>query len=196
MDQADRLPLRRHPQPDDRLLAGADQPRPARLRSQFHHVIDIAPTILEAAGIAQPTIVNGIAQKPIEGISMLYTFDDAAAPDRRTQQYFEMMVNRGIYDNGWTAFSRALLPWQASDPAAAAAFDPFTATWELYNIDQDFSQANDLAPAGAGEAGRAAGPALGAVRQVRRAPPAVGDGASVWPVSGRMRGRPTTTATR
>ena len=115
------------------------------VRSQFHHVIDVAPTILEAAGIAPPTIVNGIAQKPIEGISMLYTFDDAAAPDRRTQQYFETMVNRAIYDRGWTAVSRALLPWQASDPAAAAAFDPFTATWELYHIDQDFSQANDLA---------------------------------------------------
>ncbi|MCA9879568.1 MAG: sulfatase-like hydrolase/transferase [Thermomicrobiales bacterium] len=113
--------------------------------SQFHHVIDIAPTILEAAGIAQPTIVNGIAQKPIEGTSMVYTFDDVAAPDRRTQQYFEIMVNRGIYDRGWTAVSRAILPWQATDAAVTDAFDPFNASWELYNIDKDFSQANDLA---------------------------------------------------
>jgi arylsulfatase len=76
---------------------------------------------------------------------MLYSFDDAEVADRRTQQYFETMVNRAIYDHGWTAVSRALLPWESSSPAAAAAFDPFTATWELYNIDQDFSQANDLA---------------------------------------------------
>lgn len=113
--------------------------------SQFHHVVDIAPTILEAAGIAQPTIVNGTAQKPIEGTSMVYTFDDAAAPDRRTQQYFEIMVNRGIYDHGWTAVSRAILPWQATDATVTDAFDPFSAKWELYNIDKDFSQANDLA---------------------------------------------------
>ena len=76
---------------------------------------------------------------------MLYTFDDAAAPDRRTQQYFEIMVNRGIYDHGWTAVSKSILPWQATDPAVANAFDPFTAKWELYNIDKDFSQAVDLA---------------------------------------------------
>jgi arylsulfatase len=115
------------------------------LRSQFHHVIDVAPTILEAAGIPQPTIVNGIAQKPIEGISMRYTFDDAAAPDRRTQQYFEMIGNRAIYSNGWTACSRALVPWEAFNSAIAATFDPMTAPWELYHIDQDFSQAHDLA---------------------------------------------------
>jgi arylsulfatase A-like enzyme len=115
------------------------------VRSQFHHVIDVAPTILEAAGIAQPTIVNGVAQKPIEGISMAYTFDDASAPDRRTQQYFEMMVNRGIYDHGWMACSRSILPWQATDQAISNAFNPFTAPWELYNIDKDFSEANDLA---------------------------------------------------
>ena len=76
---------------------------------------------------------------------MIYTFDDAAAPDRRTQQYFEIMVNRGIYDHGWTAVSRAILPWQATDPKVTAAFDPYSARWELYNIDKDFSQANDLA---------------------------------------------------
>lgn len=115
------------------------------LRTQFHHVIDIAPTILEVAGIAEPTIVNGIAQKPIEGISMAYTFDDAAAPDRRTQQYFEIIANRGMYSDGWMACSKAILPWQATDPAIANAFNPFTAKWELYHIDEDFSQAIDLA---------------------------------------------------
>ena len=115
------------------------------VRSQFHHCIDVAPTILEVAGIAQPTIVNGIAQKPIEGISMAYTFDDASAPDRRTQQYFEILVNRGIYSDGWMASSKSLLPWEATDQAIANAFNPFTAPWELYHIDQDFSQANDLA---------------------------------------------------
>ena len=115
------------------------------LRAQFHHCIDVVPTILEAAGIAEPTIVNGIAQKPIEGISMLYTFADADAPGRRTQQYFEMMANRAIYSDGWIACSKSILPWLATDPQVTAAFDPFTAPWELYNLDQDFTQANDLA---------------------------------------------------
>ena len=93
VDQAGGLPFRGHAQPADRLLAEADR-QAGEVRSQFHHVIDVAPTILEVARIPQPTIVNGIAQKPIEGISMAYTFDDATAPDRRTQQYFEMLVNR------------------------------------------------------------------------------------------------------
>ena len=115
------------------------------LRSQFHHVIDVVPTILEAAGIAQPTIVNGIAQKPIDGISMRYTFADAKAPDRRTQQYFEMMANRAIYSHGWIACSKSILPWLATDPKVTNAFDPFTAPWELYHIDQDFTEYTDLA---------------------------------------------------
>lgn len=117
------------------------------LRSQFHHCIDIMPTILEAAGITAPTMVNGIAQKPIEGISMLYSFADAKAPDQRTQQYFEMMANRAMYSDGWVACSKSILPWLATDPKVTNAFDPFTAPWELYHIDEDFTEANDLAQA-------------------------------------------------
>src|SRR5215470_3884866 len=73
------------------------------VRAQFHHVIDIAPTILEAAGVPEPTSVNGIEQRPMDGVSMLYAFDDSDAADRRQTQYFEMFCNRGIYHEGWTA---------------------------------------------------------------------------------------------
>jgi arylsulfatase len=111
------------------------------VRSQFHHVIDIAPTIYEAVGIDFPDILNGVAQKPIEGISMVYTFDSASAPDRRHTQYFEMFINRGIYHDGWWAASRVNIPWEGG----AAAADPDTATWELYNLTDDFAQANDIA---------------------------------------------------
>ncbi|MFN8678508.1 MAG: arylsulfatase [Thermomicrobiales bacterium] len=114
------------------------------VRSQFHHVIDISPTILEAAGIAQPTIVDGFDQKPIDGISMLYTFTDATAPDRRTRQYFEIITNRAIYDRGWLACSRSILPWQITDITITRDFDPFTAPWELYNLEKDYSEYNDL----------------------------------------------------
>jgi arylsulfatase len=111
------------------------------LRSQFHHVIDITPTILEVAGIPEPRMVNGIPQKPIEGVSMAYTFDDKDAPGRRTTQYFEMFGNRALYHDGWVAGCRhGKLPWQTS---GSASFD--NDTWELYNVDKDFSQANDLA---------------------------------------------------
>jgi arylsulfatase A-like enzyme len=111
------------------------------VRSQFHHVIDIAPTIYEACGITFPTMLNGVAQKPIEGVSMAYTFDKAEAPDRRRSQYFEMMVNRAMYSDGWWAASRTGIPWVSSPTPV----DADTATWELYNIDEDFAQANDLA---------------------------------------------------
>jgi arylsulfatase len=114
---------------------------PGGMRSQFHHVIDIAPTILDVANIAQPVSVNGNAQKPIEGISLAYTFDDASAPGQRSTQYFEMLGNRAIYHDGWVAGCRhGKLPWQT---VGSASFD--NDTWELYNIDVDFSQANDLA---------------------------------------------------
>lgn len=111
------------------------------IRDQFHHVIDIAPTILEAVGVEAPAEFNGVAQKPIEGISMVYTFDDADAPDRRTTQYFEMLGNQGIYHDGWMASALRGVPWLTENPPG----DLLNMKWELYNIDEDFSQANDLA---------------------------------------------------
>jgi arylsulfatase len=111
------------------------------IRTQFHHVIDIVPTILEAARIPAPKTVNGIAQKPIEGVSIRYSFDSASAKGRRTVQYFEMLTNRAIYQDGWVAVSRFGVPWQT-----AGRFGDFSsAPWELYNIEHDFSQAVDLA---------------------------------------------------
>ncbi len=109
------------------------------VRNQFHHVIDIVPTILEAAGLPEPDMVNGVTQKPIEGVSMLYTFDDAAAPDRRTTQYFEMFGNRGIYHNGWSAVTRH------SNLFGAGSQDWSEDVWELYDGNADWSQAHDLA---------------------------------------------------
>ena len=109
------------------------------IRSQFHHVIDVAPTILEAAGLPHPLFVNGVQQKPIEGVSMAYSFDDAKADDRHTTQYFEMFCNRGIYHEGWTAVTRHSIPWM---PTAMPAFDDDA--WELYAPD-DWTQAHDLA---------------------------------------------------
>jgi arylsulfatase A-like enzyme len=115
------------------------------LRSQFHHCIDIAPTILEVAGIPEPREVNGVPQKPIEGVSMAYTFADKDAPSRRVTQYFEMLGNRALYHDGWVAGClHGRLPWLTS---GGASFDKDS--WELYNIDEDFSQAPEAArPAG------------------------------------------------
>ena len=110
------------------------------LRSQFHHVIDVAPTVLEAAGLPEPTSVNGTTQRPMDGVSMVYTFDDAKATGTRTTQYFEMFGNRAIYHDGWVAATRHSIPWvQASLPS----FDQDR--WELYNVAADFSEANNLA---------------------------------------------------
>ncbi|MCA9073986.1 MAG: arylsulfatase [Planctomycetaceae bacterium] len=111
------------------------------IRSQFCHVIDVSPTVLEAAGLPQPESVNGIQQDAIEGTSMLYSFDDADAPERHTTQYFEMFCNRGIYQNGWTAVTKHRTPWAPAD-AKVPAFDDDV--WELYS-DNDWTQAEDLA---------------------------------------------------
>ncbi|WP_154796375.1 arylsulfatase [Occultella kanbiaonis] len=112
------------------------------LRSQFTHVIDIAPTILEAAGIPEPTSVNGVLQSPMEGTSMLYAFEDADAPERHDLQYFEMFGNRGIYHRGWSAVTKHRTPWVMTG-ATVPPFDDDL--WELYDGATDFSQAHDLA---------------------------------------------------
>jgi arylsulfatase len=110
------------------------------VRQQFHHVIDVAPTVLEAARIPEPKSVDGVQQKPYEGVSMLYAFDDADADERHTTQYFEMFCNRGIYHEGWTAVTRHSTPW------VIAELPPFTDdVWELYDTNSDWSQAHDLA---------------------------------------------------
>jgi arylsulfatase A-like enzyme len=108
------------------------------IRNQFSHVIDVAPTILEAAGIPEPTIVNSVMQSPYEGKSMLYTFNDPKAPERRDVQYFEMFGNRGIYYKGWTAVTKHRTPWVM---APTIPFDQDN--WELY-APTDWSQAHDL----------------------------------------------------
>jgi arylsulfatase len=109
------------------------------VRSQFHHVIDVAPTILEAAGLPAPLSVNGVQQRPLEGVSMAYSFYDAEADDRHTTQYFEMFCNRGIYHEGWTAVTRHSTPWVTTE---MPAFDDDV--WELYEPG-DWTQARDVA---------------------------------------------------
>jgi arylsulfatase A-like enzyme len=110
------------------------------VRPQFHHVIDVSPTVLEAAGLPEPTSVHGVEQRPIEGVSMRYAFDDAGAAERRETQYFEMFCNRGIYHRGWTAVTRHSIPWVITE------LPPFQDdVWELYDTNTDWSQAHDLA---------------------------------------------------
>jgi arylsulfatase A-like enzyme len=112
------------------------------IRSQFHHVIDVAPTLLEVAGLPEPISVEGVHQKPIEGVSMLYSFNDAKAGERHETQYFEMFGNRGIYHKGWTAVTRHKTPWILIGEKTPAFDDD---VWELYDTGVDWSQANDLA---------------------------------------------------
>ncbi len=111
------------------------------LRTQFHHVIDVAPTILEAAGLPQPKVVNSTPQRPMDGVSMVYSFDDAKAKDRHTTQYFEMFGNRAIYQDGWYARTIHKAPWE---PKPRRALDDESA-WELYDTRTDFSLVNNLA---------------------------------------------------
>jgi len=112
------------------------------VRSQFGHVIDVAPTVLEAAGLPEPTFVNGIQQKPYEGVSLLYSFNDAKAPERHETQYFEIVGNRGIYHKGWTAVTQHRIPWEVG-AIKTRAFDDDV--WELYDTNTDWAQARDLA---------------------------------------------------
>ena len=110
------------------------------LRSQFSHVIDIAPTVLEAAGLPEPKSVNGVVQTPLEGASLVYAFNDANASERHKVQYFEMFGNRGIYNEGWFARTIHRAPWQTQN------LPPLTADkWELYNAKNDFALTNNLA---------------------------------------------------
>ncbi len=111
------------------------------IRTQFHHVIDIYPTVLEAAGVQSPSVLNGVPQKPVEGASMVYSFDDAKAPSARRTQYFEMFANRAIYHDGWVACTTpAVAPWVMGN---APSVDEYK--WELYNVAEDFSEAVNLA---------------------------------------------------
>ncbi len=109
------------------------------VRSQWHHVTDIAPTVMAAAGLPFPTTVNGAKQKPFEGVSMIYSFDDAIAEGRHKTQYFEMFGNRAIYHEGWVAATKHRTPWKSA-PDGPLDQDK----WELYHVAEDFSQANDL----------------------------------------------------
>ncbi len=111
------------------------------LRPQFHHVIDVAPTILEAAGLPEPKVVNGVKQRPMDGVSMVYTFADAKAKDRHVTQYFEMFGNRAIYHDGWFARTIHKAPWES---APRRPLDDDSA-WELYDTRTDFSLVNNLA---------------------------------------------------
>lgn len=111
------------------------------IRNQFHHVIDIAPTILEVAGIPVPQFVEGVQQKPMDGVSMTYTFDDPTIPDRHDVQYFEMFGNRGIYYKGWTAVTKHRTPWELTGVKTVAFDDD---NWELYDTTTDWTQADDL----------------------------------------------------
>ena len=111
------------------------------IRSQFAHVIDVAPTILDAAGLAEPTFVNGVMQTPMQGVSMRYSFDDEQAADRHETQYFEMFGNRGIYHKGWTAVTRHKTPWLLMGEQVPAFDDD---VWELYDTNVDWSQSEDL----------------------------------------------------
>ena len=113
---------------------------PGQVRHQFHHVIDIAPTVLDVAGLPHPAAVHGVAQDPLHGVSMRYSFDEGNADDRHTTQYFEIGGNRGIYHQGWTAVTKHATPWVAMAELPAFTDD----VWELYGPG-DWTQATDLA---------------------------------------------------
>ena len=115
-------------------------------RPQFHHVVDVVPTIYELTKIPAPRVVNGFEQDSIDGVSMVYTFADAKAPGTRKTQFFDIMASRGVYHEGWFASAPGPRePWVGGMPKGVKEWSPLTDKWELYNIDEDWSQANDLA---------------------------------------------------
>jgi len=115
-----------------------------QMRSQFTHITDVVPTILEAANIPAPDSVDGFKQEPMAGVSMMYTFDSATAPERHTTQYFEIIANRAIYKDGWMANTTPkILPWEGTHAASADPLNDYK--WELYNLNTDFSQADNIA---------------------------------------------------
>jgi arylsulfatase len=115
-------------------------------RAQFHHVNDVVPTLYEILGITPPRVVNGIPQDPIDGVSFAYTFDDAKAKDRKRTQYFEIMGSRAIYHEGWIASAFGpRVPWLPGLPKGILEWTPDKDKWELYNLEEDWTQANDLA---------------------------------------------------
>jgi len=121
-------------------------PADKKPRSQFHHVNDIVPTIYDVLDIQEPHVVNGIEQDPIDGVSMAYTFEDAEADGEKKVQFFDIMGSRGIYYDEWYACAFGLrTPWMQGLPAGAKSWSPNTDKWELYNLKEDWSQANDLA---------------------------------------------------
>ncbi len=113
------------------------------IRHQFHHVIDLAATVLDVALLPEPMLVNGVEQQPLHGVSMAYCFDDADAPERRESQYFELACNRGMYHKGWTAVTRHSVPWDFGAQLVPLDED----TWELYDTTTDWTQAHDMAAA-------------------------------------------------
>ena len=145
MDEADRLALRRHAQWYGHLLARRIKDK-GGLPAQFCSVIDIMPTILEAVGVPAPASINGVVQKPIEGTSLVYSFDDAKVPSKHTTQYFEMFGNRAIYHDGWIAATTpGVAPWDTAAEVQGRLPAVLDYKWELYKISDDFSEAIDLA---------------------------------------------------
>lgn len=119
-----------------------------RPRSQFHHCNDLVPTIYEVTGITPPRVVRGVEQQPLDGTSFAYAFDDPDAPGRLRTQYFEIMGSRAIYHDGWMASAFGpRTPWMPGQPAGILDWTPDQDTWELYHLDEDWSQARDLAAA-------------------------------------------------